>query len=119
MGGTGCGWFGSQSKADGFNNTVSVKAKGKRQKAKGQRQNSSKPDLWFPFCLLPLSAQAKLACPYSALSTDIGVIRTALSAGTSVPANAIRSDTPMAVANVAGSPGATPKSSELMPCAAR
>lgn len=55
---------------------------------------------------------------YSALRTDIGVSRTALTAGTSEPANVIRSATPTPVANVAGSLGATPKSSALIPRAA-
>ncbi len=52
---------------------------------------------------------------YSALSTDIGVSRMALHAGTSVPANTVRSATPTAVAKVAGSLGATPKSNALIP----
>jgi len=44
---------------------------------------------------------------YSARSTDIGVIRTARSAGTSEPAIVIASATLTAAANAAGSPGAT------------
>jgi len=55
---------------------------------------------------------------YSVLSTDIGVSRTALHAGTSVPANTVRSATATAVTKVAGSLGATPKSNALIPRAA-
>ena len=62
---------------------------------------------------------AQVRWTYSALSTDIGVTRTALSAGTNDPANVINNATPTAVANVAGSPGAMPKSSALMARAAR
>ena len=54
----------------------------------------------------------------SALSTDIGVSRIARHAGTSVPAKTVRNATPTAVAKVAGSLGATPKSNALIPRAA-
>jgi len=55
---------------------------------------------------------------YSAFRMDIGVIRKARNAGASEPANVITSARPTAAANVAGSPGATPNSSALMPRAA-
>lgn len=51
---------------------------------------------------------------YSDRITDIGLTRTASSAGSRDPANAMRSTSPTAVEIVAGSLGSTPNSSALI-----